>query len=208
MPWSVLDTPIGPLTLVAGVDGLRAIHFADEAVVLDPDERDECALADAREQLGAYFDGRLRRFDLGLDHGGTPFQRRVWQAVQDVAYGETTTYRDVAAALGHPALSRAVGASNARTPIPIVMPCHRVVGTDGRLTGYRGGLAAKRALLALERSHAATAAEAAPRADRQTRSRGAHLARSRRRPPGSARRRRSAASRCPRRCRRGWWSGR
>ncbi len=155
MPWSLLDTPIGPLTLVAGAGGLRAIHFAGETVVLDPADRDERALADARAQVDAYFRGRLRRFDLLLDHGGTPFQRRVWRAVQAVPYGQTTTYRDVAAALGDPALSRAVGAANARTPIPIVMPCHRVVGSDGRLTGYRGGLAGKRALLALEGADAA-----------------------------------------------------
>src|SRR4051794_20380203 len=150
MPWSVLDTPIRPLTLVGDADRLRAIHFADEEPALAADDRDDRALADAREQLQAYFAGRLRRFDLALDHGGTAFQRRVWQAVQAVPYGATTTYRDVAAQLGDPALSRAVGACNARTPIPIVMPCHRVVGSDGRLTGYRGGLDCKQALLELE----------------------------------------------------------
>src|SRR4051812_24572573 len=147
MPWSVLDTPIGPLTLIGDAEGLRAIHFASEEVVLAAADRDDGALAGAREQLRAYFARRLRRLDLALDHGGTPFQRRVWSAVQAVPYGTTTTYRDVAAQLGDPALSRAVGACNARTPIPIVMPCHRVVGSDGRLTGYRGGLDCKQALL-------------------------------------------------------------
>jgi len=150
MPWSRLNTPIGPLTLVAGDAGLRAIRFAEEAVTADPDERDDAALGDARAQLAAYFAGRLRAFDLALDPGGTPFQRRVWAAVGAVPYGETTTYRHVADALGDRRLSRAVGAANARTPVPIVMPCHRVVGADGGLTGYRGGLERKGALLALE----------------------------------------------------------
>jgi methylated-DNA-[protein]-cysteine S-methyltransferase len=162
MPWSVLDSPIGPLTLVAGTRGLRAIRFAGEGVVLDPADRDDRALADAREQLGAYFAGRRQHFDLALDPGGTPFQRAVWATVQAVPYGQTTTYREVAAALGGGGrLSRAVGACNARTPIPIVQPCHRVLGSDGRLTGYRGGLDAKRALLELERRYAASAAGAA-----------------------------------------------
>jgi methylated-DNA-[protein]-cysteine S-methyltransferase len=162
MPWSVLDSPIGPLTLVAGVRGLRAIHFAGERVVLAPGERDDGALADAREQLHAYFAGRRQRFELELDPGGTPFQQAVWATVRAVPYGETTTYRDIATALGGDArLSRAVGACNARTPIPIVLPCHRVLGSGGALTGYRGGLDAKRALLELERRYAASAAGAA-----------------------------------------------
>jgi methylated-DNA-[protein]-cysteine S-methyltransferase len=153
MPWTLLDTPIGPLTLIATPAGaLRAIHFACEAVTPDPADRDDAALADARDQLDAYFAGRLRRFDLALAPGGTPFQQAVWDAVRAVPYGETTTYRAVAERLGgSPGLSRAVGSCNARTPIPIVLPCHRVLGSDGRLTGYRGGLACKRALLELER---------------------------------------------------------
>lgn len=151
MPWSLLDTPIGPLTLVAGDHGLRAIHFATDAPALDPTDRDDDALAAPRRQLTEYFAGARRAFDLDLDYGGTPFQRRVWRAVQAVPYGEMTTYLAVATGLGDPHLSRAVGAGNGRTPIPIVMPCHRVVGSDGRLTGYRGGLDVKRALLELER---------------------------------------------------------
>jgi methylated-DNA-[protein]-cysteine S-methyltransferase len=162
MPWSVLDSPIGPLTLVAGERGLRAIHFAGEEVALAPGDRDDGALAAALEQLDAYFAGRLRAFDLALDLRGTPFQRAVWAAVQSVPYGETTTYRAIAAALGGArGLSRAVGAGNACTPVPIVMPCHRVLGSDGRLTGYRGGLDAKRTLLGLERRYAASVVSAA-----------------------------------------------
>jgi methylated-DNA-[protein]-cysteine S-methyltransferase len=151
MPWTLLDTPIGPLTLTAGDRGLRTIHFATEAPSLDPADRDDAALAQPRRQLTEYFAGTRRTFDLPLDTVGTAFQQRVWRAVQQVPYGETTTYLAVAAALGDPHLSRAVGAGNGRTPIPIVMPCHRVLGSDGRLTGYRGGLEVKRALLELER---------------------------------------------------------
>jgi methylated-DNA-[protein]-cysteine S-methyltransferase len=150
MPWSRLDTPIGPLTLVAGPHGLQAIHFANETPTLDPTEQDDEALAEPRRQLTEYFNHARTTFDLQLDPTGTPFQHRVWAAVQAVPYGHTTTYRDLANALGDPNLSRAVGSGNARTPVPIVMPCHRVVGSDGRLTGYRGGLDTKRALLDLE----------------------------------------------------------
>jgi methylated-DNA-[protein]-cysteine S-methyltransferase len=171
MLWTRLDTPIGPLTLTAGERGLRTIHFAVEAVVLDPAMRNDRALAEPRRQLTEYFAGERRAFDLALDPVGTAFQQRVWRAVRAVPYGETTTYRAVADALGGPRLSRAVGACNGRTPIPIVMPCHRVVGSDGRLTGYRGGLEVKRALLDLERGQAArTAGPGASRAssDRST----------------------------------------
>lgn len=151
MPWATIDTPIGPLTLTATARGLSAIHFANEEVALAPADRDAAALAEPVAQLAEYFAGRRRTFDLALDHGGTPFQRRVWRAVLAVPYGETTTYRAVATALGDHNRSRAVGTCNGRTPIPIVMPCHRVIGSDGRLTGYRGGLERKRALLELER---------------------------------------------------------
>jgi methylated-DNA-[protein]-cysteine S-methyltransferase len=148
----MLDTPIGPLTLTVGDGGaLRTIHFATEGLRFDPADRDDAAVAEPRRQLSEYFAGTRRVFELELDHGGTPFQRRVWTAVRAVPYGEHTTYLAVATGLGDPQLSRAVGACNGRTPIPIVMPCHRVVGSDGRLTGYRGGLDVKRALLELER---------------------------------------------------------
>lgn len=150
MPWATLDTPIGPLTLTATARGLSAIHFANEDVAFAAADRDEAMLAKPLAQLAEYFAGTRRTFELALDHGGTPFQRRVWQTVMAVPYGETATYRDIATALGNPNLSRAVGTCNGRTPIPIVMPCHRVVGRDGRLTGYRGGLGRKRTLLELE----------------------------------------------------------
>ena len=150
MPWATLDTPIGPLTLTATARGLRTIHFANEHAARAAAHHDEGALAGPLAQLAEYFAGRRRTFDLTLDHGGTRFQQRVWRAVMAIPYGHTTTYRDIAVALGDPRLSRAVGTCNGRTPIPIVMPCHRVVGSDGRLTGYRGGLERKQALLELE----------------------------------------------------------
>ena len=103
-----------------------------------------------REQLDGYFAGRRQRFDLPLAPSGTAFQRKVLAALQAIPYGETRSYKEVAAAIGKPRAVRAVGAANGRNPIPIIIPCHRVIGSDGSLTGFGGGLAAKRALLALE----------------------------------------------------------
>jgi methylated-DNA-[protein]-cysteine S-methyltransferase len=105
-------------------------------------------------QLEAYFAGRLTRFDVALDLGGTPFQRRVWAALMAVPYGSTTTYGTIAASLGEPAAMRAVGGANHRNPVSIIVPCHRVLGASGELTGYGGGLWRKAWLLAHERKHA------------------------------------------------------
>ena len=111
------------------------------------------AVADrAAEQLREYFTGRRTAFDLPLDPAGTAFQRQVWFALADIPYGQTVSYGQVAEAVGHPTGFRAVGAANGRNPIAIVLPCHRVIGADGSLTGYGGGLPLKRALLALERA--------------------------------------------------------
>ena len=152
---TTLDTPLGPLTLVAGARGLRGILFPGEPgpagadAVTNPGAG---VLADAATQLCEYFDGRRRMFGLALDIAGTPFQRRVWSTLAaEVPYGSTTTYGALARRLGAgPAMARAVGAANGRTPVPIVIPCHRVIGAGGALTGYRGGLDRKRALLDLE----------------------------------------------------------
>jgi methylated-DNA-[protein]-cysteine S-methyltransferase len=148
----VYDSPIGPLTLVAGRRGLRAILFPGEPLPAPAEGAADGILADAMTQLTEYFDGRRRRFALALDVAGTPFQRRVWSTLAaKVPYGATTTYGELARRLGGgPELARAVGAANGRTPVPIVIPCHRVIGAGGALTGYRGGLGRKRALLALE----------------------------------------------------------
>ena len=153
--WGVTSTPVAELLLVADGDGaLVGVHF-------QPDRRwgmtvgegwvhDPAALAPAAEQLAAYFAGELTRFDLPLAPVGTPFQRAVWDELLAIPYGGTTSYRELAEMLGRPGSARAVGSANARNPLAIVVPCHRVVGTDRSLTGYAGGLDVKRALLRLE----------------------------------------------------------
>jgi methylated-DNA-[protein]-cysteine S-methyltransferase len=113
--------------------------------------------ADVRRQLCEYFDGERDAFDLPLEMSGTPFQRRVWQALQQIPYGETTTYGELARRMGRPAASRAVGLANGRNPIAVIVPCHRVIGSDGSLTGYGGGLERKRLLLDLEAGRGAPA---------------------------------------------------
>jgi methylated-DNA-[protein]-cysteine S-methyltransferase len=148
-----MDGPLGGLRLFADAAGLRGIDFmgARDARPLPGGwRRDGAALARAVEQLGAYFAGRLRDFDLALAPQGTPFQQRVWRALCEIPYGATTTYGELAAGLGNPSASRAVGLANGRNPIPIVIPCHRVIGRDGTLVGYGGGLPMKQRLLALE----------------------------------------------------------
>jgi methylated-DNA-[protein]-cysteine S-methyltransferase len=150
--WDVVDTPIGPLTLVAGPAGLRAIHFPGRAPALDPAGRDAERLAPAAAQLREYFAGERTAFDLELDLGGTALQRAVWERLQAIPCGTTTTYTRLAREIGRPRAARAVGAAVGRTPVPIVVPCHRVLGADGSLTGYAGGLERKRTLLDLERS--------------------------------------------------------
>jgi methylated-DNA-[protein]-cysteine S-methyltransferase len=107
--------------------------------------------AAVKEQLAAYFRGDLQAFDLPLAPAGTPFQRRVWQELARIPYGETISYGELARRVGNPKAARAVGLANGQNPLPIIVPCHRVIGSDGRLTGYGGGLPRKEALLALER---------------------------------------------------------
>ena len=149
-----MDTPIGPLRLVADDGGLREIHFESGRHPRAPDESWQAGetevLREARAQLAAYFSGRLRAFDLPLAPRGSPFQLRVWRALLDVPYGTTCSYAEIARRLGSASATRAVGAANGRNPLPIVVPCHRVIGADGSLTGYGGGLAIKRFLLRLE----------------------------------------------------------
>jgi methylated-DNA-[protein]-cysteine S-methyltransferase len=147
--WDVVPTPIGPLALEAGPAGLRRVRFPGDEPTGD---RDPAALRAAAAQLSEYFAGRRTAFDLALDLRGTALQRAVWDRLQAIPYGETITYTRLAADLGRPAAVRAVGAAVGRTPVPIVVPCHRVVGSDGSLRGYAGGLDRKRALLDLERS--------------------------------------------------------
>jgi methylated-DNA-[protein]-cysteine S-methyltransferase len=151
-----VDTPIGPLTLVASDAGLRAVLFAGRAGPLGV--VDSPVLEIAARQLREWFAGDRIAFDLPLDlAGATAFQRRAWLALAEIPYGTTRSYGAQARTLGVPRAARAVGAANGRNPLPIVLPCHRLVGADGALTGFGGGLDVKRALLAHE---AATAARA------------------------------------------------
>jgi methylated-DNA-[protein]-cysteine S-methyltransferase len=119
-------------------------------------QRDDAAFGQARAQLGAYFAGRLTRFDLELAPRGTAFQRQVWQALTEIPPGTTIAYGELARRIGRPSASRAVGAANGANPLPIVVPCHRVIGASGALTGFAGGLDTKRFLLALERGQGVT----------------------------------------------------
>lgn len=148
-----IPTPVGRLRLAADDEGLREISFlgGSRAASSAPDGRVsrepfEAVIA----ELGEYFAGRLTRFRSRIAPRGTPFQLRVWSALRDIPYGETTTYAEIARRLGQPTACRAVGAANGRNPIPVIIPCHRVVGTDGSLTGFGGGLPIKRALLDIE----------------------------------------------------------
>jgi methylated-DNA-[protein]-cysteine S-methyltransferase len=143
-----VDTPIGTLWLARDERGLTRIDFQGPEGANDSD----ALLAEAEAQLHAYFAGERQRFELPLAPAGTDFQRRVWAAVERIPYGETTTYSALAGELGRPAACRAVGAANGRNPLPVIIPCHRVVGMTGALTGYGGGLEVKRALLDLERA--------------------------------------------------------
>ncbi len=156
--YRIIDSPIGPLTLAGTGRTLTHLLMADHAHAPDRSgwQRDETAFADAITQLGAYFAGELTDFDLAYDLAGTEFQRRVWSALLTIPYGETRSYGQLAAQIGAPSASRAVGLANGRNPISIIVPCHRVIGSNGSLTGYGGGVQRKQALLDLERNHRQT----------------------------------------------------
>ncbi len=156
---TTFDSPIGPLTAVADGEALCGLYLDGEHHRV-PDAvlgREDRFLGEVQAQLDAYFDGTLTDFGLPLAPAGTPFQRQVWAALCDIAYGSTTTYGELAAAIGRPGAARAVGLANGRNPIAIVVPCHRVIGAGGRLTGYAGGLERKRWLLDHERAQRALA---------------------------------------------------
>lgn len=150
-----IDSPIGPLTLKGDGAALTGLFMDTHRHAPDPAagaRRDDGAFGAAVEQLRAYFAGELRDFDLPLAPAtGTPWQRRVWTALREIPYGVTESYGELARRVGSPGSSRAVGAANGRNPISIVVPCHRVIGADGSLTGYGGGMERKRFLLDLER---------------------------------------------------------
>jgi methylated-DNA-[protein]-cysteine S-methyltransferase len=151
----VQPSPIGELLLTSrdgqALSGLRMLAGRRaEQLVRSGWRRDESPFARVRAQLDAYFAGALTDFDLPLDPHGTPFQLRVWDALREIPYGRTTSYGEIANAVGHPGRARAVGAANGRNPIAVIVPCHRVIGADGGLVGFGGGLERKRFLLALE----------------------------------------------------------
>ncbi len=149
------DSPLGTLLLLGNGEAVTGVHVAAGKYVpeLAPDwvcDARQGVLVSLRRELDAYFGGRLRRFTVALELQGTPFQKKVWAELARIPYGETRTYGDVAQAIGRPSAARAVGAANGRNPIGIVLPCHRVIGAGGELTGYAGGLEAKAFLLRLE----------------------------------------------------------
>lgn len=156
MYYCYMDTPIGEL-LVAGDDqGLSLIGFPEGSMRREPEPDwifNEQPLAEARRQLTEYFAGDRREFELPLQLSGTEFQLLVLEELRRIPYGETTSYGDIAARIGRPRAMRAVGAANGRNPLPIVVPCHRVIGSTGDLTGFGGGLDTKEALLRLEAEH-------------------------------------------------------
>ncbi|UYB53708.1 methylated-DNA--[protein]-cysteine S-methyltransferase [Xanthomonas sp. AM6] len=161
--YDAFATPIGELTVAVGADGVRHILFPEnryDARGRADWIRDAAPVREAREQLLAYFAGERDRFDLPLAPRGTAFQCMVWEALAEIPFGATWSYAQLARHIAQPRAVRAVGAANGRNPLPIVLPCHRVIGANGALTGFGGGLPTKAALLALER-RGATAADGA-----------------------------------------------
>jgi methylated-DNA-[protein]-cysteine S-methyltransferase len=150
MTWTIMTTPIGDLLLAADDEGLTHLLMEPFDPPAGPRDDDDPVLTRARAQLEAYFAGDLTEFDLPLHPAGTEFQRRVWDALTTIPYGKTASYGQIAAAIGAPGAARAVGLANGRNPISIIVPCHRVIGSGGALTGYGGGLDRKRYLLGLE----------------------------------------------------------
>lgn len=154
--WTVLPSPIGDLRIIERDGRISAIEFSPfkqpaDGRPLGARSEDHPVLAEAVRQLQCYFDGELTAFDLPLAPRGSDFQQRVWEQLSRIAYGETASYGEIAGRLGMTnAASRAVGTANGRNPIPIVIPCHRVIGADGSLTGYAGGIERKQTLLELE----------------------------------------------------------
>ena len=156
--YKLIHSPVGKLKLVASEKGLVAVLWENDKpnrvrlgeMVLRPSHP---VLIEAERQLGEYFTGERTRFSVTLDMRGTSFQRNVWEALLAIPFGETRSYRDLAKTLGNPQATRAVGAANGRNPISIIVPCHRVIGSNGKLTGFAGGLEAKEHLLEIEQGH-------------------------------------------------------
>lgn len=157
MYYCYLDTPIGDLLLAGDEGALSLVGFPEGSMRREPEAEwiyNEKPFAAAREQLTEYFAGQRKEFDIPLHLSGTEFQLLVLEELRRIPYGETTSYGDIAERIGNPKAMRAVGAANGRNPIPIIVPCHRVIGRSGDLTGFGGGLNTKEALLRLEAEHA------------------------------------------------------
>jgi methylated-DNA-[protein]-cysteine S-methyltransferase len=152
--YTQIESPLGPLLLAADDAGLRQILFVNGRHPAEPEpswREDRVPHSETIRQLTAYFAGDLENFDLQLAPEGTPFQLGVWRSLCEIPFGQTISYGELASRIGNPKASRAVGLANGSNPIPIVIPCHRVIGSNGKLTGYGGGLPIKEKLLALER---------------------------------------------------------
>ncbi|WP_298444400.1 methylated-DNA--[protein]-cysteine S-methyltransferase [uncultured Ferrimonas sp.] len=153
MHYSEIDSPMGTVLIVGSEQGLHAVSFqqGSQPLAIAADwQRDDQALCAARTQLQQYFAGQRQQFELALAPVGTEFQRQVWQALCQIPYGTTASYGQIASAIGKPKAVRALGAANGKNPIAVVIPCHRVIGANGSLTGYAGGLELKQQLLQLE----------------------------------------------------------
>ena len=151
--YSTFESPVGPLLLAGDSDALRLVSFESSKHAAPPQadwKQDNAPFAEVIRQLQAYFRGELREFDVPLALQGTEFQRRVWNALREIPYGETISYLQLAERIGNPRAVRAVGLANGSNPIPIIVPCHRVIGSDGSLTGFGGGISTKKKLLELE----------------------------------------------------------
>ena len=148
---TILETPIGKLVIKENGTAVTAIQVAQEKEeVSEAQEKETHLLQETRKQLQEYFDGHRKHFDLPLQPDGTAFQQKVWQALRQIPYGETRSYKELADMIGNSKACRAVGGANNKNPILILTPCHRVIGTDGSLTGFAAGLPAKKYLLELE----------------------------------------------------------
>jgi methylated-DNA-[protein]-cysteine S-methyltransferase len=150
--WSEYESPIGGLTLVSHEGRLRRLFFPGERPRLNGDQREPGAFAEATAQLDEYFAGERRQFELPLEPIGSPSQCRIWSELRTIPYGETISYKELAERVDRPGEAREIGAVVGQTPLPILVPCHRVIGSNGDLTGYGGGLDRKQALLDLESS--------------------------------------------------------
>jgi len=154
MVYTTMDSPIGELLLVGDGEALHGVYMQEgrKPVRISPKwERSPAALADVQGQLREYFAGDRQTFDTPLVMHGSEFEQRVWSELREIPYGETASYGEIAGRVGRPSAARAVGMANGRNPIAVIVPCHRVIGANGTLTGYGGGLERKRVLLELER---------------------------------------------------------